>query len=61
MVIIYWLWKWNIYVGLFNVMILDIMYVYFVFFFYVEIVDIGESLDVLGNIRSKYGVRYWII
>lgn len=42
-------------------MILDIMYVYFVFFFYVEIVDIVEGLDVLGNIRSKYGVRYWII
>lgn len=46
------------YLCMFNVMILDIMYVYFVFFFYVEIVDIGESLDVLGNIRSKYGVRY---
>lgn len=46
------------YLCMFNVMILDIMYVYFVFFFYVEIVDIVESLDVLGNIRSKYGVRY---
>lgn len=46
------------YLCMFNVMILDIMYVYFVFFFYVEIVDIGESLDVLENIRSKYGVRY---
>lgn len=46
------------YLCMFNVMILDIMYVYFVFFFYVEIVDIGESLDVLWNIRSKYGVRY---
>lgn len=46
------------YLCMFNVMILDIMYVCFVFFFYVEIVDIGESLDVLGNIRSKYGVRY---
>lgn len=46
------------YLCMFNVMILDIMYVYFVFFFYVEIVDIGESLDVLRNIRSKYGVRY---
>lgn len=41
-----------------NVMISDITHAYFALPLHVEIVDTGESLDVSGNTRRKYGVRY---
>lgn len=36
----------------------NITHAYFALPLHVEIVDTGESLDVSGNTRRKYGVRY---
>lgn len=36
----------------------NITHAYFALPLHVEIVDTGDSLDVSGNTRSKYGVRY---